>query len=252
MQVLSKSFLEEANSDHSLDPIAGITILIDKPLEWTSFDVVNKLRHRLRNNLGIKKIKVGHAGTLDPLATGLVIVCTGKLTKSIDDIQAFEKEYIGHITLGATTATYDSEVPPDQFYPTEHITLEKIDEVRKGFIGVQEQVPPIYSAIKINGSKAYNLARRGKEVEMKARSIRIDTFEIDGRDFPKLEFTVKCSKGTYIRSLAHDLGVRLESGGYLSSLRRTKIGEFDIENSLTIEEAIQAIEIICPRKEKIN
>jgi tRNA pseudouridine55 synthase len=207
----------------------GKVILIDKPLHWTSFDAVRKIR----NTLKIKK--VGHAGTLDPLATGLLIICTGKFTKKINEYMAQAKEYIGTFTLGATTPTYDSESNPENFKPYDHITAEQIVEATKQFIGEIQQFPPIYSAIKKDGEALYELARRGEEVELKARTIHIDTFEITNIELPVVTFKVLCGTGTYIRSLANDMGVVLGCGAYLSALRRTKIGEHDVDNALTME-----------------
>lgn len=220
----------------------GQVLLLDKPLNWTSFDVVNKLRFALKHHIGVKKIKVGHAGTLDPLASGLLIICTGKKTKEIDSYQAQEKEYTGTIILGATTASYDSESEIDQHYPTDHITSELMEAARQQFIGVIEQVPPMFSAIKVDGQPLYKLARRGIKKEIKPRKISISTFELDTTNFPELRFRVVCSKGTYIRSLAHDFGKALNSGAYLGSLRRTRIGTFSVEDALTIDEFLEHLD----------
>ena len=209
----------------------GHVFLIDKPLDWTSFDVVNKIRWNIRKAYDLKKIKVGHAGTLDPKASGLLLVCTGKMTKSIDQLQAQEKTYTGTIKLGVTTPTYDLESEEDQTFPTEHITEELIYEATKQFIGEIEQFPPMHSAIKVDGKRLYELARGGQEIERKARKITIEEFNITKIDLPFVDFEVKCSKGTYIRSLAFDFGKALNSGGYLTALRRTKIGEFDVINA---------------------
>jgi len=209
----------------------GHVFLIDKPLDWTSFDVVNKIRWNIRKAYNLKKIKVGHAGTLDPKATGLLLVCTGKMTKSIDQLQAQEKTYTGTIKLGVTTPTYDLESEEDQTFPIEHITEELIYETTKQFIGEIEQFPPMHSAIKIDGKRLYELAREGQEIERKARKITIEEFKITKIDLPFVDFEVKCTKGTYIRSLAFDFGKALNSGGYLTALRRTKIGEFDVINA---------------------
>lgn len=208
----------------------GEVLLIDKPLTWTSFDVVRKIRNR------IKIKKVGHAGTLDPLATGLLVVCTGKKTKTIDQIQATDKEYTGVITLGATTPSYDLETEVDQTYPVEHITEELIKKTAESFIGDGEQIPPAHSAIKINGERVYKKARRGEEVIMKPRKITIKAFEITSINLPEVAFRVECTKGTYIRSLAYDFGKAINSGGHLSQLTRTKIGELKLEDALTIED----------------
>lgn len=209
----------------------GHVFLIDKPLDWTSFDVVNKIRWNIRKAYNLKKIKVGHAGTLDPKATGLLLVCTGKWTKRIDEFQAQEKTYTGTIKLGVTTPTYDLESEEDQTFPTEHITEEIIHEATKQFIGEIEQFPPMHSAVKVDGKRLYELAREGQEIEIKARKITIHDFKITKIDLPFVDFEVNCSKGTYIRSLAFDFGKAVNSGGYLTALRRTKIGEFDVINA---------------------
>lgn len=205
--------------------------MIDKPLDWTSFDAVNKIRWNIRKAYNLKKIKVGHAGTLDPKATGLLLICTGKWTKKIDEFQAQEKTYTGTIKLGVTTPTYDLESEEDQTFPTEHITEELIYETTKQFVGEIEQFPPMHSAIKVDGKRLYELAREGQEIERKARKVTIEEFKITKIDLPFVDFEVKCSKGTYIRSLAFDFGKALNSGGYLTALRRTKIGKFDVINA---------------------
>lgn len=209
----------------------GQVLLIDKPLKWTSFQIVNKIRWHIRQQFGIKKIKVGHAGTLDPLASGLLILCTGKFTKKIDLYQGQIKEYTGEITLGATTPSYDLETEVNETFSIDHITDELIHETTKQFVGEIDQKPPIFSAIKKDGKRLYELARAGETTEIKSRRITIDTFEITKIDLPKVEFRVVCSKGTYIRSLAYDFGLAINSGGHLSALRRTKIGEFNVENA---------------------
>ena len=209
----------------------GQVLLIDKPLKWTSFQIVNKIRWHIRQKYGIKKIKVGHAGTLDPLATGLLILCTGKFTKKIDEYQGQIKEYTGEITLGATTPSYDLETEVNETFSTEHITEELIYETTKQFVGEIDQKPPIFSAIKKDGKRLYELARAGETTEIKSRRINIETFEITNINLPKVEFRVVCSKGTYIRSLAYDFGNALNSGGHLSKLRRTKIGNFSVDNA---------------------
>jgi len=220
----------------------GQILLIDKPVEWTSFDVVNKLRWQLKNKLKVKKIKVGHAGTLDPLATGLLVLCTGKFTKKIEGLTADHKTYTGTILLGKTTPSYDLETEYDAEFPTEHITEQLLDEVRLSFLGKQLQTPPIFSAKQIDGKRAYEFAREGKEVELKQNPIEVFDFELDSSELPRLHFSIRCSKGTYIRSIASDLGKQLNSGGTLIELRRTASGDFDIKEALTIEEAIQLIE----------
>lgn len=219
----------------------GQVLLIDKPLHWTSFDVVNKLRYTLKHALKVKKIKVGHAGTLDPLATGLLVICTGKFTKKIDGLQSDDKVYTGEITLGSTTPSYDLESEVDGTYETAHITNDLMEEARKSFLGTQLQMPPIYSAKKVDGKVAYLVARKGGEVNLKPAEVHIHSLELDSSNFPKVKFAVHCSKGTYIRSLAHDLGKRLSSGAHLSALRRTRSGEFDIANALQIDEAVTYI-----------
>lgn len=215
---------------------AGEVFLLDKPYEWTSFHVVNSIRYQMSRVTGLKRNKVGHAGTLDPLATGLLIICTGKATKQIDSYQAQEKEYTGTFKLGATTPCFDLEQEEDHQYPTDHITEEKILEATKGFIGKIEQTPPIFSAIKIKGKRAYNYARNDEEVVMKAKKIEIKEFEITAIRMPEVDFRVVCSKGTYIRSLARDFGQQLDSGAYLTALRRTKIGDYDVKDALSPQE----------------
>ncbi len=209
----------------------GQVLLIDKPLEWTSFDVVNKIRYSIRKNFNLKKIKVGHAGTLDPLATGLLIICTGKATKQLSNFMGLPKEYTGTIQLGATTPSYDLETGIDGNFPTEHIHQEMVDEViRNHFTGLIDQVPPVFSAIKKDGQKAYELARQGQEVKLQTRQVNIESFNAQLEN-GKIHFKVICSKGTYIRSLAHDLGKALQSGGHLTALRRTAIGDYRVENA---------------------
>lgn len=210
-------------------------LLIDKPLTWTSFDVVNKVRYTGKFK------KVGHAGTLDPLATGLLILCTGKKTKEIDQYQAQAKEYTGKMIIGQTTPSFDLETEVDATYPTEHITKEAIQEACNSFIGTIEQVPPVFSAIKVNGKRAYESARAGLDVALKARSIQIDYFTVDDNNFPEISFVLGCSKGTYVRSLVRDFGLKLGSGAYMSELRRTKIGDFDVKNAHKLEELIEKI-----------
>ena len=219
----------------------GSTIIVDKPLNWTSFDVVNKIRWNLKQRLGIKKIKVGHAGTLDPLATGVLVLCIGKHTKLIEEIQAGQKTYTGKILLGKTTPSYDLETEFDQEFGVGHITKELLEEVRLSFLGEQQQVPPIFSAKQVDGKRAYDLARAGKEIELKANSIHIFDLIFDSSNFPEVSFEVSCSKGTYIRSIASDLGKKLNSGGTLIELRRTKSGDQIIEESKSVEEWIEFI-----------
>jgi len=218
------------------DFLAGQLLLIDKPLGWTSFQVVNKLRWNIRKKFDLKKIKVGHAGTLDPLATGLLLICTGKFTKRIVELQGQVKEYTGTITLGGTTPSYDLETEIDQEFPIDHISEELIHKTTHQFIGEIEQVPPIFSALKKDGKRLYEYARKGEKVEIKSRSIEILTFEITQIQLPKVAFRIVCSKGTYIRSIAHDFGKALGSGGHLSELRRTKIGDHNVDKGLTPED----------------
>lgn len=210
-------------------------LLIDKPLKWTSFDVVNKVRY------AGKYKKVGHAGTLDPLATGLLILCTNKKTKEIDTYQAQEKEYTGTLVLGKTTPSVDLETEFDAEYPVDHITPEALTAAVAQLSGTIEQIPPAHSAIKVNGKRAYESARKGEEVVIKSRQVEIKEFDIDTTNFPEVSFRIVCSKGTYIRSLVRDFGVLLQSGAYMSSLRRTRIGNFKIENALTLEQFLENI-----------
>ncbi len=219
---------------------AGV-LLVDKPLEWTSFDVVNKIRNTISRAYNVKKVKVGHAGTLDPLATGLLILCTGKMTKQIDSFQAQEKEYTGKMIIGATTASFDAETPEEKTFDIQGIDEDKIKETTRQFIGNIEQTPPAYSAVKVNGVAAYKKVRNGEEVALKKRTIEISQFDIESVQLPEFSFRVKCSKGTYIRSLANDFGIALNNGAYLKELRRTKIGEHKVENAFTIEELVEVL-----------
>ncbi|EGV42141.1 tRNA pseudouridine(55) synthase TruB [Bizionia argentinensis JUB59] len=223
------------------DYLSGQVLLIDKPLNWTSFQAVNKLRWEIRNAFDIKKIKVGHAGTLDPLATGLLIICTGKMTKQIDSFQGQDKEYTGTIVLGGTTPSYDLETEIDTTFPTEHITETMIHEATKQFIGDIDQFPPVFSALKKEGKRLYEYARAGEEVEINSRKIHISTFEITKIKDLNIDFRIVCGKGTYIRSIAHDFGKALSSGGHLSVLRRTKIGDFHVDKALSPEAFIKSI-----------
>jgi tRNA pseudouridine55 synthase len=226
--------------------IEGACLLVDKPLEWTSFDIVNKIRTGLKYSLGIKKIKVGHAGTLDPMATGLLIVCTGRFTKKINEYQDMPKEYTGTIKLGFTTPSYDAETDYDGTFPTHHITPDMLEEAREQFLGDIEQYPPMYSAIKVDGQPLYKKARLGEKVDVQPRPVTIYEYEFTRVDLPEIEFRVKCSKGTYIRSLAHDLGKALRSGAYLTSLRRTKIGKYKVEDAWDLEALVDHIESFVP------
>lgn len=216
--------------------VDGTVLTFDKPLGWTSFDVVNKVRSMMRYVLGIKKLKTGHAGTLDPLATGLLIICTGKQTKSIESFQDMEKEYTGTFTLGQTTPSFDLETKPDEHLPTEHITREMVELAAQKLSGHHDQVPPQFSAKKIEGERAYEFARRGEHTELKARKIFISEFEITRFELPEADFRVVCSKGTYIRSLARDFGRELHSGAHLKNLRRTRIGSYSAKEAWTIED----------------
>lgn len=234
------------NKEFTLEEFkTGQVLLFDKPLNWTSFQLVNKVRWLIKKSCKIKKIKVGHAGTLDPLATGLLIICTGKFTKTIPELQGQIKEYTGTFTIGATTPSFDLETEIDQSFPTDHITEELLQETAKKFIGEIEQTPPVFSALKKDGKRLYEYAREGKEVEVKKRKVEISEFEIDTSNFPEVDFRVVCSKGTYIRSLANEFGQALNSGAHLSELRRTAIGEYSVENAMDIE----SFEKLLPSRE---
>lgn len=231
--------------DHPLpryDFRAGATLLVDKPKGWTSFDVVNKIRYKLKRCLNVKKIKVGHAGTLDPMATGLLLICTGKFTKKLAQYQGLDKEYTGALMLGATTPSFDAETNIEEHFPTDHITPELLEQTRRRFLGEIEQAPPMFSAIKVDGQPLYKRARRGETVKVEPRQVHIYAFDITRFEPPEVDFRVHCSKGTYIRSLAHDFGRALGSGAYLSALRRTKIGDFSIEEAWDLEELVEKIE----------
>ncbi len=232
------------------NPLEGEILYLDKPLHWSSFDAVKRVRGIMARRLGIKKMKVGHAGTLDPLATGVMIVCTGKATKRIDELQAHTKEYVATIALGATTPSFDLETEIDATYPTHHITREMVEDVLRKFTGRIEQIPPAFSACKIDGKRAYKMARKGKEVELKAKILVID--EIELLDFSRQSIVVRvvCSKGTYIRALARDIGAALNSGGHLTALRRTRVGDIKVEDCLTVDQAVEMlnnVEIIMPQ-----
>ncbi len=214
----------------------GQVLFLNKPLGWTSFDLVKKVRYSLRNHFGLKKIKVGHAGTLDPLATGMMIVCTGRATKTLINYQDMGKEYVAGIRLGSTTPSFDLETEVDARFPTDQITKEQVEEILSKMIGPQMQVPPLFSAKKINGKRAYDIAREGNTVEIKAQSIVISELELLSFELPELKIRVSCSKGTYIRSLARDLGIALNSGGHLISLSRTAIGSYTLDQALSVEE----------------
>lgn len=221
-----------------MDFIEGAILCFDKPLTWTSFDVVAKMRWQLCKHLGVKKLKVGHAGTLDPLATGVLIVCTGKATKRIDELQAHTKEYVATLQLGATTPSFDLETEVDATFPTDHITQSLIEETLPRFMGRIEQIPPAYSACKVDGHRAYDLARKGKDVELKPKILVIDEIELQNFDAAQMQMTIRvvCSKGTYIRALARDIGQALGSGAHLTALRRTRIGRYRVVDCMKIED----------------
>lgn len=216
----------------------GYIAVIDKPLEWTSSDVVRKIKFRL-NKIGHRKIKVGHAGTLDPLATGILLVCIGKATKQVDALQAERKEYVAELMLGATTPSYDMEHPVDKTYPTDHITREMVDEALLSLTGERLQAPPIYSAKKVEGLRAYELARAGEQVELRKALINIYSITLEEYELPKMRIRVECSKGTYIRSLAQEIGEKLNSGAYLTSLRRTRNGRFTEQDAVSLDEFLK-------------
>lgn len=229
-----------------MDFISGEILAFDKPYKWTSFDVVGKVRWLLCRKLGVKKLKVGHTGTLDPLATGVVVVCTGKKTKLIDQLQQHIKEYVAVLQLGATTPSYDLEKEIDCTYPTEHITRALIEEVIPTFLGEQWQIPPIFSAVKIDGKRAYKLARKGEEVDLQAKLLTIDSIDVleFNEALMQLKIRVVCSKGTYIRALARDIGKALNSGAHLIELRRTRVGDIRVEDCLTIQDFEKTLEKI--------
>lgn len=214
----------------------GEILCFDKPYGWTSFALVAKVRYLLCRKMQVKKLKVGHAGTLDPLATGVLVLCTGRATKRIDELQAHTKEYVATLRLGATTPSFDMEKPVDAEYPTEHITKEGVVEALKKFVGTIEQVPPAFSACKVDGSRAYDLARKGQDVNLKPKVLVIDELELLRCDLPEIEIRVVCSKGTYIRALARDIGQALQSGAYLTALRRTRVGDVRVEDCMRIED----------------
>ena len=232
-----------------MDFIAGEVLFFNKPLTWTSFDLVNKFRYKLSRKLKVKKIKVGHAGTLDPLATGVMIVCTGKATKRIDEFQFQTKEYIATLKLGETTPSFDLEKEVDAVYPTEHITRELVEEVLKQFIGTIEQIPPVFSACKIEGKRAYELARNGEEVPLKAKTLVIDEIELLACELPVVKIRVVCSKGTYIRALARDIGVALHSGAHLIALERTRVGDVTLDQCMNPEDIDAFLDREIPAEE---
>jgi tRNA pseudouridine55 synthase len=218
-----------------MDFLAGEVVYLNKPLTWTSFDLVNRFRHKLTRKLRVKKIKVGHAGTLDPLATGVMILCTGRATKRIDEFQYQTKEYVATLKLGETTPSFDLEEEIDGVYPTEHITREDVEKALQSFTGSIQQVPPVFSAVKINGKRAYKFARKGKEVELKPKTLQIEELELLECRLPVITIRVVCSKGTYIRALARDIGEALQSGAHLTALERTRIGEVTLDMCMTVE-----------------
>ncbi len=226
----------------TFDFVKGEVLLFDKELDWTSFDLVQKVRNKLCRALGIKKLKVGHAGTLDPKATGLMILCTGKATKQIETFQAGEKEYVATLKLGATTPSFDLETEEDGQYETAHITQEKVNEVLEQFSGEIEQVPPVFSAVKVDGKRAYTHARKGEDVKLKSRTITIRELELIAFSPEEIQLRVVCSKGTYIRSLARDIGKALNSGAYLVGLRRTRIGSFCVEDTFSVNYFLENME----------
>lgn len=234
-----------------LNPVEGEIFYVDKPLRWTSFDVVKRIRGVLSRRTGIKKLKVGHAGTLDPLATGVMTVVTGRATKRIEELQAHTKEYVAEIRLGATTPSFDLETEVDAEYPWQHIGREQIVEALSKFVGAIKQVPPAYSACKIDGRRAYKMARKGKEVNIKAKELVIDEIELVGMQLPVITVRVVCSKGTYIRALARDIGEALGSGAHLVGLRRTRVGDIKVESCEQVDRLIDRLEkeeIVLPEE----
>lgn len=225
-----------------MDFVSGEVLLVDKPLGWTSFQAVNKIRHHIKKYTGVKNIKVGHAGTLDPLADGLLIICTGKKTKEIENYMGLQKTYSGIFTIGSTTPSYDLETQIDRYFPTNHINEELIKSTAKKMIGLYHQMPPIFSAKRVDGNRAYDLAREGKAVELKTKEVEISAFEITSINFPEVHFLVSCSKGTYIRSLAFDFGRNLNSGAHLSALRREAIGEFSLKDAWKLTDLVSHID----------
>ncbi len=233
--------MTQTQSLSGVDFKEGYIAIIDKPLEWTSTDVVRKIKYTLQHRLGYRKIKIGHAGTLDPLATGVLIVCIGKATKMVNELQAEEKEYVADIVLGATTPSYDLEHPIDRYFPTEHITREKIEQALIELTGERLQAPPIYSAKKVEGVRAYEFARAGEQVELKKALINIYEMEILSLEMPRLKLRIRCSKGTYIRSLANEIGLKLDSGAYLEGLRRTRSGGFRVETAYELKNFLEKL-----------
>ena len=239
MSVITPSKIEK--SSHF---VSGTLLLIDKPLEWTSFDVVKKVRNLIKKKLQIKKIKGGHSGTLDPLATGLLIVCTGEFTKRIEEIQGQEKTYTGQFTLGATTPSFDRETKVNHTFNTALITKQLLEETTKQFVGEITQIPPIFSALKKDGKRLYDFARENEEVEIKERKVMVHSFEITDINFPEVNFKISCAKGTYIRSIANDFGRALNSGAYLSKLCRTKIGKYNLKDAFSLNEVEEKMKLL--------
>lgn len=229
-----------------MDFINGEVLYFNKPLKWTSFDLVNKFRYKLSRKLKVKKIKVGHAGTLDPLATGVMIVCTGKATKRIDEFQYQTKEYVATLKLGETTPSFDLEKEVDAVYPVDHITREKVEKALQSFVGTIQQIPPVFSACKVDGKRAYELARKGEEVALKSKTLVIDEMELLEYNLPVVKIRVVCSKGTYIRALARDIGVALQSGAHLIGLERTRIGEITLDRCMSPDEIDAFLENAVP------
>ncbi len=232
--------------------LEGEVLLVDKPYGWTSFDVVNSLRYTIKRALGVKKIKVGHAGTLDPLATGLLIVCTGKFTKQIDSYQGMDKVYIGSMHIGATTPSYDKETEVDQTFDTSNIDTELLNNTLKNFIGEIDQTPPVFSAVKIDGKRAFEYARKKDDVKMKSRTVTINEFKLLNFELPEVDFLVNCSKGTYIRSLVSDFGSALNNGAYMSSLRRTEIGDYSVNDAYSVDKLKEKIKEIENQNTETN
>ncbi|MEJ6693898.1 MAG: tRNA pseudouridine(55) synthase TruB [Saprospiraceae bacterium] len=239
MSLQQDKIISSSHLPMDFDLRSGAMILIDKPKGWTSFDVVNKVRHTIRHHLKIKKFKVGHSGTLDPMATGLLLLCIGKYTKLLHDLTSVNKSYSGSIKLGATTPSYDAESDEDQCFPTDHITDEMLTIAAQSFAGGYAQIPPIFSAIKVDGQALYKLARRGETIELKPRDVMIHSFDLHPMENNNVDFFCACGKGTYIRSLAFDLGKRVDSGGYLTALRRETVEEYNVSDALTVDEAVE-------------
>ena len=239
MSLQQDKIITRGHQPVEFDLPTGAMILVDKPMDWTSFDVVNKIRHGIRHHLKVKKFKVGHSGTLDPMATGLLLICVGKYTKLLHDLTSANKSYSGTIKLGATTPSYDAESEEDAQFPTDHITDEMLLTEAQKFVGGYAQIPPMFSAIKVDGQALYKLARRGETIELKSRDIIINEFTIQPMVDQSVDFFCACGKGTYIRSLAFDLGKAVDSGGYLTALRRDSIEEYNVVDALTVDEAVE-------------